>query len=88
MEFTLRVDVCPLCNSPMMKKAERGIFPHHCTENQDSQMRHKGVLYVSESMAGNEYICEDCSKKGLAYFICALCGGSKPSSKQKETISS
>jgi RecJ-like exonuclease len=79
MIFELETVVCPTCGRQMMKKDKCSMFP--LMNGQEKQMREKGVVYKSQSMVENEYICEVCEGEGKAVFTCFICNTLKKSDK-------
>jgi len=86
MTFELRVEKCPSCGKPMMDKCKYGIFPFYTGNNQEAQMKEKGVVFRSTATMGNDPICVECKDADKASFKCALCKEMKPSSKEEESF--
>jgi len=86
MTFELRVECCPFCGRPMMDKCGYGIFPFYMGNNQESQMKERGVVFRSSATINNKHICVECKKAGKASFKCALCKEMKSSSKEEESF--
>lgn len=86
MQFNLRTEKCPCCRKEMMDKDKGKLFPFYFAESQESQMKKADIVFRSHSEKDNERICIECESKGLASFICALCGERRNSSDVQESF--
>jgi len=86
MQFELRTETCHCCGKQMMAKDKSNLFPFLFAESQEAQMKKQGVAFRSSSEKDNKRICIECEAKGLASFVCALCGERKSSSNVQESF--
>ena len=70
MMFDLQTKKCPYCGKQMMGRSN--LFSS--LKDQETQMKKLGVVFISDATKDNQYICVECKEKGIASFICALCG--------------
>jgi hypothetical protein len=81
MLFELNIQECPICKKPMMNRDKSKLFPDYRNLDQASQMKERGVVFVSKTYINGKYICVECEEANKATFHCELCGKEKPSSK-------
>ena len=86
MQFNLHTEKCYCCGKQMMVKDKSNLFPFCFAENQEAQMKKQGVVFRSSSEKDNERICVECEAKGMASFICAICGERRDSSSVQESF--
>lgn len=87
--FLVQLEKCPTClkkmvSRPQLNHSEFNTFPYLLFFDFNTQAKNADIVIKSYQTADNNYICEDCSKKGKAYFICSLCNERKTSDKEKE----
>jgi hypothetical protein len=70
----------------MMNRDKSNLFPVYFAENQEAQMRARGVVFRSASVKDNEPICVECEAKGIASFICSICGERRSSKEIQESF--
>lgn len=65
-------------SSQMMKVYH--LFPHYVRDNLKAQLERANITWYGNTKdKEGHYLCEDCSKKGLGTFLCALCGEERTS---------
>ncbi|MFX1450668.1 MAG: hypothetical protein ACFFCM_07500 [Promethearchaeota archaeon] len=89
IEMLIEGEKCKICGKTMIKNSHiRPLFPNWMEINQEAQMKKSGLVFWSDTLVDDEYICVECEKAGKADFLCQLCKKRKPSNKVKESFGS
>jgi hypothetical protein len=63
------------------------LFPYYFGDTLQAQLKRANITwYGNVKDKDDEFLCEDCSNRGLGEFVCSLCGETRSSDLKEESF--